>query len=381
MSFWNKIILPISLLSGTIIGAGVFSLPYVFKTTGLGISIVYAFLFCGVAMSIFFMYADLLRRHPGVRYSGLLRAYFGSSGRYASFALDIVQLFFALSIYVILSESFLKLIISGYDGVFYTVFFWFLGSLFLFIKRKKEALFEFIALVGIVAVVLVLAGLGLEHIPRIQSIAQSFSYAHIFLPFGALLFAFNGRSVIPDVILLARDDARSIHRSIFWGLCISLFVYILFVLGVFGLSLVVSQDAVSGLVGAVHPFVLIGVGILGVLTLLSSYVGIGENVRRTLAGDLNISSVISGLMVVALPILFYLSGLRNFITLVLFVGGLLTATEWMCTAYMWRTSFHKKQQELPKTGLLFPTFIPWIFYGVMVILSIAFVYTLITFLF
>ncbi len=379
--FWSNTVLPISLLAGTIIGAGVFSLPYVFKTTGFFLTLVYALVFCGVAITIFSMYADLLGRHPGARYVGLMRSYFGKRGYYMSFVLDMFQLFLALTVYVVLSDSFFRLIAPGYDQYVYAIAFWVLGSLALFVRNKKEALEEFFAVLGILIIMLALAILGFKGFAQSGDIFHSVSLEYVFLPFGALLFSFSGRSVIPDLVSLTEGNISILRRSIHWGVLLPLSFYLLFVVGVLGLSPDVSADAVSGLVGHISPHLLIGVGVLGLLALWSSYIAIGENVRKTLMSDVGFPRIAAGLCVVAIPIILYALGLRNFLSLVVIVGGILTATEWMCVVVMWRKSFHVVPEVDPRSGevqpqaLLLRRFHAALFYGVMVVLGTAFLYT------
>ena len=345
------------------------------------------------------MYADLLRQHPGMRYVGLMRSYFGARGYYMSFLLDTVQLFLALTVYVVLSESFLRLILPGYSGGVYAIGFWLLGSLALFVRNKKEALEEFFALLGVLIIMLVIAILGIKGFVQSGIADQPFSYEFIFLPFGALLFSFSGRSVIPDLVSLTRGNRRVLKRSIIAGISIPLVLYLLFVVGVLGLSSEVSSDAVTGLLGQVYPSLLICIGVLGALTLWSSYVAIGENIRRTLAGDVGIPKYMAGLFVVMVPIILFAFGLQNFIVLIALIGGLLTATEWACVALMWRKSFKRdsimrmprmqnanaaKEAVIPAEAgihLLLPRFSYPLFLGVLGVLSIAFVYTLVEFVF
>ena len=58
-------ILAISVLSGTIIGAGVFALPYVFARTGFWLGLVYLAVFGLVYFFVHLMYAELLRKYGG----------------------------------------------------------------------------------------------------------------------------------------------------------------------------------------------------------------------------------------------------------------------------------------------------------------------------
>jgi hypothetical protein len=124
--------------------------------------------------------------------------------------------------------------------------------------------------------------------------------------------------------------------AILWGTLVPAIVYFAFILGIFGLSSgVVAEDAVSRLVGRISYQFLAGIGILGLLSLWSSYILIGLNVKEILFLDLGLSRKISGLLVVGFPLALYLAGFTGFITLVSFVGGLFLSLEGILIILMW----------------------------------------------
>src|SRR5690606_13369725 len=96
--------------------------------------------------------------------------------------------------------------------------------------------------------------------------------------------------------------------------------------------------------GHVSPLLLKFIGVLGLLTLLSSYLAIGENIRKTLIGDMGLQKFLAGAFVVLVPIFLYLVGLQNFIVLVAITGGFLTAFEWIGTAAMWKKSYAQETE-------------------------------------
>ncbi len=368
MKLWSRFVLPVSLLAGTIIGAGMFSLPYTFKTAGVLPSVLYALLFCGIAVAIYFMYADMLEKHPGMRYMGLMRRYFGSRGYYLSFLIDIAQQFLVLTIYVVLSESFIVLIFPRLPLHWGSILFWAASSLFLFLKAKHEAIGEFLATAGIVCIVAAIAALGAGRFFS-GGFSGGFSWEFILLPFGSLLFSFNGRSVIPELLRNSGHEPARLRRAIAWGTAVPLILYLFFVAGVIGLSPVVVPDSVSGLIGLVPPSLLAVLGILGLLALWSSYIAVGADVRKTLSGDASMRPVAAGIAVVLFPVLLYAAGMRSFLALVALTGGVLTALEWIGIVCMWKRSCKEKE------GLLLPSFSRPLFFGTLAVLLAGCSYT------
>jgi amino acid permease len=369
---WSRFILPVSLLSGTIIGAGMFSLPYVFTTAGIGLSVLFAVIFLCVAVFIYWMYADLLRRSPGERYVGLMREYFGGKGYAASFVVDILQLFFALTAYLVLSASFFKLLFPGYPAHMYTLVFWVLSSAMLFVRVRKEAVGEFVATAGIIAIVAGIAALGFGKFLQSPPDVFSFSYAYLLLPFGPLLFSLNGRSVIPELVESSEKRSAKLRKVIVWGVAVPVVLYLLFAAGVLGLNPRVTPDAVSGLAASVPRGMLAALGVLGLLALWSSYIAIGTDIRKTLAGDARMPRILAGALAVCVPLVLYLLGFQSFLALVAITGGVLGALDWAGVALMWRKSFAGGAH--PRA--LLPKFYPVMFYLVLAVLCASIVYSL-----
>ena len=77
-------------------------------------------------------------------------------------------------------------------------------------------------------------------------------------------------------------------------------------------------------------------GILGWLSLFSSYILVGVDVEKNLRLDLKLSRVISALMVIFIPLIFYAIGLRGFLELVALIGGIFLGIEGILIVLMWR---------------------------------------------
>jgi len=80
---------------------------------------------------------------------------------------------------------------------------------------------------------------------------------------------------------------------------------------------------------------LIALGVLGLFALWSSYISVGFDVNKTLSNDFHFGGLIRFLIVGTGPLFFYAVGLRNFISLVSFVGSILLALEAFLIIGMW----------------------------------------------
>lgn len=369
--------LPISLLSGTIIGAGIFALPFVFYTTGIALTSAYAVLFAACAACIYLMYGDVLKHHAFEhRLAGLARLYLGRTGELISFVVGVLQMFFVLTAYLILSSSFVHIFLPAFAGLGEVLFFWIVGSLFIFWKVRGEAIAEFVATVGIILAVCLVFFSGVDgFFAGISSYPMSTSSLPLLLfPFGTLLFSFAGRSIVPDVISygVERDfSTKQLRLSVIGGVLIALIVYLAFVIGMLGMWSPPSSDSFGGIIDHVPSSLVLSLSILGALAMWSSYFAIGSDLFRSLHQDFRVPLSAAALLVIGMPLALYLMGLSDFLQVIGITGGIFTACELGLIVLIWVRS---------QQGTLMPRsrYVPL---AVLAILSVSICYTLYTVIF
>ncbi len=347
---YKNIILPASLLAGTIIGAGIFALPFIFEKAGILTGLFYLIIFGGVLTLIHLMYADVILKTEGGqnlhRFSGYAKIYLGNWGFWLSILMTIIGMLFVLTVYLILSVSFVNLIKPiGLDvpDVSKLLIFWLFGSAAIFLGIRRIAFSEFLITGGIIVIILIILGYGLGRLDRIISV-PAFNLQNILLPYGAILFALSGRVAIPVVVSYFQKIRRplaEIKKPIILGTLVPALVYLLFVFGIWGLSEVVSEDAISGLVGQIPNEVLVLIGVFGLISLWSSYIVIGLDIKNSLKFDLRFPKILASLTVVILPPLFYFWGFKSFLALVSIVGGVFIALEGIFIVLMWRQALKR----------------------------------------
>jgi amino acid permease len=373
----NKVLknylLPIGLLSGTIIGAGVFALPFVFNASGLTWGIIFLTLAALVYVFLHLMYADVIIRTPGEhRFVGYTKTYLGEIPSWMSIWITVVEMIFVLTIYLVISASFANLLISFGSDLEKILIFWFLGSVAIFLTLKRIAFLEFLITFGIVAIIFIIFILGFKNFLGLSLFGLPGNFYQALLPLPPLLFALSGRVAIPSVINYFKgqpDSPRLIKKTIIFGTILPAVIYTLFVFGVLGLSLNVTEDAVSGLINQVPAAVLLLVGVLGIISLFSSYIIVGLDVNSILRYDLKFSRLFRFLAVVLGPLILYFSGFKQFLVLVSFVGGIFLVFEGFFIISMWL----KANKTLTEPPILLKR--NWIIIGALILtLAIALVY-------
>ncbi len=374
----TNILPPIGILAGGIIGAGMFSLPFVFASSGTLIGLIYLILAAGAYTIIHLMYADIILRTPGRhRFAGYVARYLGAGPFWLSVLMVVIEMILVLTIYLLLSQGFSSLIIGAVSPLTAIAIFWILGSVAIFFNIKRLALSEGLVTIAMVAIISVLFGFGVIHGKGIGSIALFGQWHSLLLPLPAILFALSGRVAIPSVIDWFKSEKqsnpRTIKKAIIIGTVLPALVYALFIYGVMSLSGQISADGVSGLIGALPDQLLLLIGILGWLSLWSSYILVGLDVERTLADDLKVPVLLRLILVVFTPLLLYLLGIQNFLTLISIVGGVFLSLEGIFVMAIWR----RINKQNGKGGVLISkaatpfltTFLLIIFFGALVALG------------
>lgn len=374
----KSVILPAGLLAATIIGAGIFALPYAFEKAGVITGLFYLIVFGGVLTLIHLMYADVIIRTDGFhRFVGYAEIYLGKSGKWLAALATVAGMTLTLLIYLVLSISFVNLISPLQEiNDFYKLFaFWALASLPIFLKIDRLIISESLVAFFIVAIILVIFGYGLENIIQAASLPL-FNPSQYFFPYGAVLFALSGRVAIPSVINYFRKNNQPLVQAknpIILGTIIPAAAYFLFALAIIGLSGgEVSRDAVSGLINNLPSWILGLLGVLGIISVWSTYVVIARDIERGLEYDFHLSKSLATMAIIFLPLFLYLIGFQNFFKLVSFVGGIFVGFEGILIALIWN-----RARKKPGTMSFFKKLNPKIVYLLLLIFVIGIIYEII----
>jgi hypothetical protein len=141
---------------------------------------------------------------------------------------------------------------------------------------------------------------------------------------------------------------------VLWGTAIPAFVYIVFVAAILRLAPGVSSTALDSLT-SLPPVLYSLLGVMGLITLWTSYFMIGINVKDILRLDLKLPRALAGGITVLLPFALYFAGFKNFLTAVSVTGGLLLGLEGVFVTAMWRRAFRDRPLRWA-TWLLFLVF-------------------------
>ena len=368
----NPFLLALSTLVGTIIGAGIFGLPYVVAKSGIIPGVFYFVLLGGVVMILHLMFGEIaLRTTEKHRLIGYASLYLGNWAKKLVTVSTVVGIVGALLAYIIIGGDFLYIVLGSFiplSNFAFAIVLWFVLSLFILRGIQTIAKIELLMDIILFVVVGVIFVFALPHF-QLQNF-MLFDSLHVFLPYGVVLFSFLGLSAIPEIAELFKhtSEKRSLDNLIVWSsvICGGLFfAFTLFVVGVSGAA--TSQDALSGLIPFLGEQVVLLGAVVGLVAIAGSFLVLGNYLKNSLRYDYKVPYGISVAVAIFSPILLFLLGLREFIFVIGVVGALVAGLEGSVIALIYRTIKEKGDRE-PEYSLRIPQ--P-ILFGVVALLVVG----------
>jgi amino acid permease len=311
----------IIILIATTIGAGIFSLPYIFYNAGWLINLIY-FLFLGFFLVfIHYLYSLTLLKTQGR--GGLLELIKENLNLKLypfAFILIILGLILTLLIYLILGGKFLNIIFPSLNFNLTVLIFWLISSVSLIFGKffnRFETLGAFFIIFIILFVFFSNGNLNNLNIPAIN-------LNQVFLPFGPLLFALAGWTAIFP--MLKQNNFQKIHfKKFILGTAIIIVLYLLFILGIINASPIITEDALSGLNWPYFKLVILA--LLGLFAIWTSYLPIGLEIKNSLS--LFFSSLTNNIIIIFSPIILFYFGLQSFLKTINLAGGVFLALQYL----------------------------------------------------
>ncbi len=270
----SKLYIAVATMVGSIIGAGVLGLPYVFSQAGLVSGIAHVLGIGLLLMIVNLALGEIILRTKGNhQLSGYAEKYLGKRGKLLITLTILVQLYGALIAYTLGEGTSMTNLIGG-SSIVYSFVFFVLLSVLAYRGLKAVGFAEIILITGLGAVVLLVSFLG---IPHMTNTIPAFG-SNPFMPFGIVLFSLYGVSSVPLVKELMNRDKKHMKHAIVLGSIIPALVYILFALvvasivGVDGFNALSMDDRIAS--AALQQTV---DGALSFLTLLFGIVAMGTS--------------------------------------------------------------------------------------------------------
>ena len=363
----------IAVLIGTIIGAGVFTLPYVAVHSGLATTLIWLIIISFIITYLHLAFGEIvLRTKQDFCLPGYVGHYLNSSAKKFILLITFFTFSFSLLIYLLLGSQFLQVILNSvwtnfsFPQGFLVIFLWLLFSSAILSKNKKLSRINFylsFALLSLFFIIIIFA------LPRFEvGNINLFNFTNNWgwlIPYGVLFFALNGMVAIPEaakVLEIKGEKKEKLKKVIIIGTFIPAFCYLVFILAVAGASgSLTSLEAIQGLKGILgNGIVLLG-AILGFLAVSTSYLIFASYIKSSFINDFKWSRFISYFLVIIGPLLLYCLHVENLVKLISFMGGMLGGLEGVMLVLVLKKAKQKGEVEpayqVPLNKVLIAVFI------------------------
>lgn len=371
----RKFLFALSILIGTLVGAGIFGIPYVISRSGIIPGLFYLVFIGGALFLIHLFYGEIILRTKGRHHlPSLTEKYLGKKGKFFVTISAIIGLSGALLAYIIIGGDFLRIIFSSFldlPSFYFSLFFLAFLSYFIFRGMKLIAPTELVTNLLFFSIVFVIF---LIAFPKIN--LENFSLINLkesFLPYGVILFSLIGFTAIPEIgaILKTDKERKGFKKTLILGFFITIILYILFSLTVIGVSgKETSQETLQGLLPFLGPQIIFFGALAAVITLADSFLAIGLYLRNTLVYDYKFSKITASIFTCSLPLILFLLGFRSFIETIGFVGLIVGTVEGIIIIAIFKKAKKLGDRE-PEYTIKPPSFLLWFLILILVLGAIS----------
>jgi len=334
----------VAAMVGAIIGAGVLGIPYVFAKAGVLLGLSSLILIGLVVLLLNLMLGEVtLRTKKSHMLPKLAEIFLGKTGKVLMFAAIFVGIWGAMIAYLIgVGESLAAIfgvstILGLSSNLFFSLIFFATASTLVYFGLKAVTKGELLMAGATVLIIIVLSIMGLTRI-NLSNLA-TVNFSNIFLPYGVILFAILGTSMIPEVRRILENDKKAIKKAILIGVLTPMILYGVFsiaAVGVTGAS--TTEIATIGLGFSLGAAAIFLGNLFAIFAMAGSFVILGLALKDSLVDGLNMKPKLAFLLTVTIPLLVFLLGVKSFIGVIGFTGAIAGGLDGILVALMWRSA-------------------------------------------
>lgn len=354
-----RIIYAISTLTGTIIGVGLFSLPYITLKVGFEVMLGYFFVLGFLVILIHQFFGELALKTPDLkRMPGFAKYHLGDWGEKFAFLISILGLSGAILAYLIVGGEFLSELLSpffGGENLIWTLVYFSLGALFIFFGIRIVSKIELWGLILFFAILLLIffKAKGIINVENFFIRNQKIDIKNFFLPYGPILFSLWGASLIPEIEEMLGSKKHLLKLVISLSILIPILVYLFFIYLILGISgAQTTESALVGLKNFLGEEVASLALLFGILTTFTSFITLGLTLRNIYWYDLKLERNLAFLLTIFPPLILFLIGVKRFLSVISFVGSVMLGLEGILILLM----YQKIQKSKIKKFLSYPLF-------------------------
>ncbi|MDI6591910.1 MAG: aromatic amino acid transport family protein, partial [Patescibacteria group bacterium] len=344
-------IFPIATLSGTIIGVGFFSLPYITSKVGIWVMLGYFLVLGTLVILVHLFFGELALKTPDLkRLPGFAAYHLGKWGEKIALLSSIFGIFGAILAYLIVGGEFLENLLSpifGGGNFVYTLIYFIFGAILIFFGIKAISKFEFWALILFFSILIFIFFRGFSQI-KLSNLFLSPDFSQLFLPYGPILFSLWGAALIPEVEEMLKERKDLLKWVIFLSVLIPIFVYLFFIYLILGITgSQTTEFALTGLRNFLGDEISSLALLFGILTTFTSFITLGLTLKKIFWYDLKIKKNLAWAITCFFPLILFLIGIKSFIPVITFIGGIMLGIDGILILLMYHKLQVKSQNYIP----------------------------------
>lgn len=366
-AYWQAV----ATMAGTIIGAGILGIPYAASKTGAVWAII---LLLGLGAATWLtnlMVGEFILRTKGShQLVGYAKKYLGSwAGRVQMFAL-MFSTYGALIAYIIGEGEVLSVLLGG-SAFYYSLAFWVVAAIILYVGLNLVKVVEFWLVLFFIIIIAAISAVSFGVVDFNNYLYQD--AGKLFIPYGVILFAYGGASSVVVGREILKGKEKHVKSAVSFASWLPILIYTVFTLAVLGATgRLTSEVATINLSQVINGQVAFWGNVFALLGMATSFLSFSVVLMEVFHFDYKMSKFNSWLAVISLPLVIFLLGARDFITVMGIAGSLtfgLTGIIIVLTFWVARRKGDKKPVfELPQLKIA----------GLMLIIlfTVGFVWTL-----
>lgn len=334
----RQFLLATAALIGTIIGVGIFEVPYATASVGVGLAAFYFVLLAAVQLLQHLFYAEAAIASPEkARLPGLAKRFIGSrAGRVAGFA-TVLSYWGSLLAYIVAGGTFLHALLapllSGSPFV-YRLAWATVGSVIVWFGLAFVSELDFWATLGLIGAMFVIFFWAAPHV-SLENF-RLFSSGDPFMPYGIILFSLSGFPIVAEMQEIVGGDRRRYRAAIIVGSLVAAALTAGFAFLIYGVSGVrTTSDTVTGLRAAMGGGISFVAALFGFLAVATSFLASAQNLKHTFIYDYRLSGRTAWLATVSLPVGLFLLGAQDLSAIVSFTGAVFGGLQAFIIAWLY----------------------------------------------
>lgn len=356
-------------LMGSVIGAGIFGLPYALKQGGwLLFLLVFAVFSISVLVSLI-LFSEISLRSTREYFVGYAEEYLHPVVAKFVKIYTPLGLIGTLLAYIIMGGTLLSVLlapIANISPIYLGVVFALIGGYFVFRKSSIGSL-EFILTSVLVLALLIVIGVSL---PRFGMEGINLAHSnYIFLLPGVILFSLLGWNAVPSMIRILRKgkETRKLGKVITISMIVIMLIYFLFALSFVGVNGGLRDWAqLTRLVPSLGLALVTLLAAGGVLASITSFLGVGMYFKNILKYDYQLSSRTALLIVLLVPLLLFVFTIDRFIGVVGLVGAFMGGLQGIIVTLIFKQA-RKEDVGQPEYTFNIPAFLLNVLIGIFIV--------------